>query len=262
MELQFTRYEKNDRLAIVTIDRPSVLNALSPDAHRELSAIWDDFQADKDLWVAILTGAGDRAFCVGSDLKWMAANPGEPFWVFHGGAMGFGGLCDRVDLHKPVIAAVNGLALGGGMVLALACDLIVAASDAEFGLPEARVGFTAGYGGIERLVRQIPEKLAMELILLGDRVSAEEAYRMGLVNRVVPNEDVMPTAVWLARRILEASPLALRADKQIAQRAYDTPLVVASNRVHSAMIELWGSQDYSEGARAFAERRRPEWKAQ
>ncbi len=259
MDLRFTTYETRGRIGIVTIDRPEVRNALHPDAHRELAEIWDAVAADDGVWVAILTGSGDRAFCAGSDLKWMRDNPGAPPWVLHGGPGGFGGLSDRSEFLTPVIGALNGPVFGGGVGLALACDLLVAAEHVVFALPEAGVGNTAGFGAIERVVRQLPEKVALEVILAGRRITAQEALAWGLVNRVVPASEVMDHAVELAERILEASPRAVRANKQIALGAKDLPIVDSSNRIRSAMIELWESSDPAEGHRAFVDKRSPRW---
>ena len=205
--------------------------------------------------MAILTASGDRAFCAGSDLKWMEANPDSPPWVLHGGAGGFGGLSDRADFFKPVVCALNGSVFGGGVGLALACDLIVASEDAVIALPEAQVGNVAGFGAIERLMRQLPEKLAMEIILTGRRIGALEALQWGLVNRVVAPDAVLLTAIELAERILAASPRATRANKQIAAGAKDLPVVDASNRIRSGMIELWESPEHAEGHQAFVEKR-------
>src|SRR5262245_14199006 len=193
MTLEFVRYEKRDRIAWVTINRPEVMNALHPPANEELSRVWDDFAADPDVWVAILTGAGDRAFSAGNDLKYTAQH-GVPRMP----AGGFAGLVAR-ELWKPLIAAVNGFALGGGLEIALACDVIIAAEHARLGLPEPRVGLMAAAGGVHRLPRHIPLKVAMGLMLTGRHLSAPEALRLGLVNEVVPGGDLLAVAERWAR---------------------------------------------------------------
>jgi enoyl-CoA hydratase/carnithine racemase len=199
MEYEYARYEKRDRVAVITINRPEVLNALHPPASAELSAIWDDFAADPDLWVAILTGAGDRAFSAGNDLKYTAAHAGRTAAQGAPVKGGFGGITARFDLVKPTIAAVNGWAMGGGCEMALACDLIIAAEHARFGLPEPRVGLFAGAGGVHRLPRQLPLKIAMGMILTGKAIDAQEAARWGLANEVVPAAELMGAAErWAA----------------------------------------------------------------
>src|SRR3954469_16340152 len=179
---EFCQSERDGRLFIVTIDRPEVMNALHAPANRELAAVFDEFANDPDLWVAIVTGAGDRAFSAGNDLKFQASGG-------QGGAQpaaGFGGLTPRYDLGKPVIAAVNGVAMGGGFEIALACDIIVADERAVFALPEVRVGLAALARGVHRLPRTIGPKHALGMILTGRRVSAAEGYQLGFVNEVVP----------------------------------------------------------------------------
>src|SRR5215207_9894374 len=170
MEYQYATYEKRDHLAFITINRPEVMNALHPPASEELSAIWDAFATDPDLWVAILTGAGDRAFSAGNDLKYTAAHANQPTGPRPPLKGGFGGITARFDLFKPIIAAGNGWAMGGGCEMALACDIIIAAEHARFGLPEPRVGLIAGAGGVHRLPRQLPLKIAMGMMLTGKQI--------------------------------------------------------------------------------------------
>src|SRR5689334_21459951 len=219
MELEFVRYEKRDRIAWVTINRPEVMNALHPPANEELSRVWDDFANDADTWVAVLTGAGERAFSAGNDLKWTAQHvmPRMP-------KGGFGGIASRDDLWKPVIAAVNGVALGGGLEIALACDIIVASESARLGLPEPRVGLMAAAGGVHRLPRHVPLKLAMGMILTGRHVPAAEAFRIGLVNEVVPHAEMMAAAERWANEILACSPLSVQASKQAALQGLAKPV--------------------------------------
>ncbi len=250
------RVERDGRVLLVTIDRPEVLNALHPPANFELEQVFDDFASDSDLWVAIITGAGDRAFSAGNDLKFQAS----------GGRVevpkrGFGGLTARFDNDKPIIAAVNGLAMGGGFEVALACDLIVAADTAEFALPEPRVGLAALAGGVHRLPRQIPVKQAMGMILTGRRVSAEEGLRLGFVNEVVPRAELMQAARRWADAILECAPLSVRASKQAALDGLDeASLEGAMTRRYDGLGRMLKSEDFVEGPRAFAEKRKPVWK--
>ncbi|MGH7899106.1 MAG: enoyl-CoA hydratase-related protein, partial [Candidatus Binatia bacterium] len=214
MKLEFVEYEKRDHIATITLNRPEVMNALHPPCHDEMAEIFDDFAADDEAWVAIITGAGDKAFSAGNDLKWTAQHGVPP--KFPKG--GFAAITRRFDLWKPLIAAVNGFALGGGFEIALACDLIVAAEHARFGLPEPRVGLMAAAGGVHRLPRQAPLKVAMGMMLTGKHITAAEAHRIGVVNEVVPAKDLMAAAERWAREIIECSPLSIQATKQAAMQ--------------------------------------------
>jgi len=261
MLYNFIRVEKRENLTIVTINRPEVMNALHPLACRELDEAFNEFSADPEAWVAIITGAGDRAFCAGNDLKWQADHGAETMRKMREALRGFfGGITRRYDCFKPMIAAVNGLALGGGFEIALACDIIVAAENATFGLPEPRFGMMARAGGAVRLPRQIPYHLAMGLILTGRRISAQEAYRLGLVNEVVPLAQLMPAAERWAGEILECAPLALRAAKESVLLGLNLPLEEAIPKIFSGIATMHESEDYVEGPRAFAEKRKPRWK--
>lgn len=256
-EHKHARTTAEDGVLTVTIDRPHVLNALSDEAHHELAAIFDGFAADPSQRVAILTAAGERAFCVGSDLK-AKAEAGTS--VEKGPATGFAGLCMRFDLNKPVIAAVNGHAFGGGVEIVLACDLAVAADHAVFSLPEPLVGLAAlGGGGLQRLVRQIPLKHAMRLILTGERIDARRAAELGLVNEVVPADRLMAKARELAQQIVRCAPLAIEASKAVALSSLSSPLERSILDQHPAAVRLWASQDAVEGPKAFAQKRRPVW---
>jgi crotonobetainyl-CoA hydratase len=254
---EFIRYEKEGRLAVVTIHRPEVMNALHPPAHVELAAAFDDFAADSECWVAIVTGVGEKAFSAGNDLKFTATKGTRSLTM---PASGFAGLTSRFDLFKPLIAAVNGLALGGGFEIALACDVVVAAEHARFGLPEPRVGLAALAGGMQRLVRMIPEKVAMGMMLTGKPISAARAAEIGVVNEVVPAAELMATARRWAAEMLQCSPLSLRASKQVAMQSRGMPLVDAMKKSYPAVGELLKSEDVGEGVRAFAEKRAPQWK--
>jgi crotonobetainyl-CoA hydratase len=253
---EFCRVEREGRLLVVTLDRPDVLNALHPPANFELEKVFDGFAADPELWVAIVTGEGSRAFCAGNDLKYQASRGGR----LEIPPTGFGGLTSRFDDAKPVIAAVNGLAMGGGFEIALACDLIVASETAVFALPEPRVGLAALGGGIQRLPRQIPLKQAMGMLLTGRRVSAAEGQALGFVNEVVPAAELMPAARRWAAAILECAPLSVRATKQAALASLGRPLEEAVSMRHEAIARMIRSEDFLEGPRAFAEKRPPQWK--
>jgi enoyl-CoA hydratase/carnithine racemase len=254
MSFEFIEYEKRDHVARVTINRPQVMNALHPDANEELARAWDDFAADPDAWVAILTGAGEKAFSAGNDLKWTAEH-GMPRMP----ATGFGGITARFDLWKPVIAAVNGFALGGGLEIALACDVIIAAEHATLGLPEPRVGLMAAAGGVHRLPRHIPLKVAMGMMLTGKPITASEALRLGLVNEVVPSAKLMETAERWAHEITECSPLSVQATKQAALQGLGKPLPDALTTPYEGVARLWASADSKEGPLAFAQKRKPRW---
>jgi enoyl-CoA hydratase/carnithine racemase len=254
---EFCQVEHDRHLCIVTINRPEVLNSLHPPANFELEAVFDDFVASPELWVAIITGAGDRAFSAGNDLKYTAS---------HGGRLqvnpkGFAGLTARYDNPKPVIAAVNGVAMGGGFEIALACDIIVASEKAVFALPEPRVGLAALAGGMHRLPRAIPLKHAMGMLLTGRRVSAEEGYRLGFVNEVVPDGEALEGARRWAEQILACAPLSVRASKQSAYEGLGkSSLEEACNTSYSEVVAMVKSEDFIEGPRAFAEKRDPVWK--
>ncbi len=261
MSFEFIRVDRKERLTIVTIDRPDVMNALHPPACREMNDAFNTFAEDPETWAAIVIGAGPRAFCAGNDLKWQAQHGAqalrEGLDSLNGG---FGGLTRRFDCYKPIIAAVNGLALGGGFEIALACDIIVAAENASFGLTEPKVGLMAAQGGVHRLPRQIPYHLAMGLMLTGERLSAEEASKLGLANEVVPPDRLMAAAEDWAARILGCAPLAIRATKEAATLGLDMPLEEAVLKVFPGMVTMRESEDYKEGPRAFAEKRKPLWK--
>jgi enoyl-CoA hydratase/carnithine racemase len=211
---QYSKVDIDGRLMVVTINRPEVYNALHPMANAELSDVFDEFAASPDLWVAIITGAGDKAFCAGNDLKYHAELRAKTGTRPQSPPKGFGGLTNRHDLDKPVIAAVNGVAMGGGFEIALATDIIVASEQARFALPEPRVGLAAGAGGMQRLSRQIPLKHAMGMMLTGRHVSAREGYDLGFVTAVVPHAQLMAEARRWAGQILECSPMSIRATKQ------------------------------------------------
>lgn len=247
---------RDGHLLEVTINRPEVRNSLHPPANEELDEIFDAYFADPDLWVAILTGAGDKAFSAGNDLVYSAS--GKSVWVPKNG---FAGLTSRRDMTKPVIAAVNGFAMGGGCEIALACHLIVADETATFALSEVKVGLVAGAGGLVRLPRAIPAKLANEMILTGKRITAAEAHSFGLVNRVVAPGTAMAGARALAAEILDGSPTSVRASLQImSETAGIADTIDAVTHNSPALDELLLSEDSVEGMTAFAQKRRPVWR--
>ena len=253
---RFCRLDRAGHVLTITIDRPEALNALHLDAHVELSRAFDLYAADPELRVAVITGAGDRAFCVGTDLKSLAQT-GSYAYPYGG----FAGITKRFDLLKPVIAAVNGLCLGGGVEILAACDLAVAAEHAQFGLPEPRVGLAAlGGGALQRLARTLPMKEAMGLVLTARRMGAAEAQRIGLVNDVVPMAELAARTRALVDELLACAPLALEASKQVMMQSLDEPgLEAAMNRRYPAAERMLASEDAKEGPRAFAEKRKPRW---
>jgi enoyl-CoA hydratase/carnithine racemase len=258
MGYEYATYEKKGHLAYVTINRPEVMNALHADASRELSGIWTDFRDDDEAWIAILTGAGERAFSAGNDLKVTAAGGGSAATM--GPVLGgFGGITNRFDIVKPIIAAVNGVAMGGGLEMALACDIIVAEEHARLALPEPRVGLMAGAGGVHRLPRHIPQKIAMGYMLTGKHMSAEEAHRWGLVNEVVPKGQAVAAAERWANEILMCAPICVRATKEASLKGLDAPLELTMSRSFEWTQRMRLSEDTKEGPRAFAEKRPPNW---
>lgn len=252
----FTTTEQDGHVLIVTINRPERMNALHPMANAEMGAIFDMFENNPDLWVAIVTGAGDRAFSAGNDLVYQAE--GNPKWY---PPMGFGGLTGRHNRTKPVIAAVNGVAMGGGFEIALACDLIIASENARFALPEPKVGLAALAGGLQRLPRQIGLKNAMGMILTGRHVFAAEGKELGFVNEVVPEGEALAAAKKWAGMMLECSPVSLRASLEVVRENFNHPnLEDAMTADYPAVAVLRNSEDFIEGPRAFAEKRKPNWK--
>ena len=240
-------YEKRDHVAYVTINRPESMNALNTRCHIELREIFEDYRDDPECWVAILTGAGDRAFCAGADLKEVADGNASR-------TLPWGGITRDFECFKPIIAAVNGMAFGGGT------ELVLAADTARFGLTEPRVGVVAGAGGLQRLPRQIPLKRAMGLILTGGRMDAHEAYTLGLVNEVVPAADLMEAAHRWAGEILLCSPTSVRLSKEIVIRSLEHASVAdAFATQDEPLSRLFASEDFKEGPRAFAEKRTPAW---
>ena len=253
---EHVRLRRDGHLLEVTINRPEARNSLHPMANDELDHVFDAYFADDDLWVAILTGAGEKAFSAGHDLVYSAS--GKPMWVPKNG---FAGLTSRPSMTKPVIAAVNGFAMGGGCEIALACHLVVADATAQFALSEVRVGLVAGAGGLIRLPRTVPAKVATEMILTGRRLTADEALAYGLVNRVVPAGTALEGARALAAEILQGSPTSVRISLRVMAETRGIPDVVAAvNHPTTAFDDLMASEDAIEGMTAFAAKRRPQWR--
>ncbi len=262
MDYEYITYEKKDRVAYVTVNRPEVMNAIHPATSRELGDAFDDFDKDPSCWIAVITGAGERAFSAGNDLKYQAQVGGERIAKEYRlvGKGGFGGITTRFDCYKPIIAAVNGYALGGGFEIVLASDIVIAADHATFGLPEASVGLIPGAGGVHRLPRHIPLKLAMGMMMTCKRITAQEAYSLGLVNEVAPAKELMPAVEKWISAILACAPLSIRAIKQCALEGMSYPLEEAFLRRRYSIQELLPhTHDYTEGPRAFAEKRKPRW---
>jgi enoyl-CoA hydratase/carnithine racemase len=256
------RYVKKDHLAHVTLDRPDVLNAMDLRMHEELAAVWDDVEADDDVRAAVLTGAGERAFSVGQDLRERARLDKvrqAPTTFGSRGQPGWPRLTERFQLTKPVIARVNGYALGGGFELALACDIIIAADHAVFALPEARLGLVPGAGGAFRLARQVPLKVAMGYLLTGRQMTAQVALQLGLVNEVVPFEELDRCVAAWTDDLLRCAPLAVRAIKEAVMRSLDMPLEQAFTTRFAWEQRRMLSHDAVEGPCAFAEKREPVW---
>ncbi len=258
---QAVRTERRGAVLEVTLDRPKA-NAIDRATSRELGDTFLGFRDDPELRVAIITCAGERIFSAGWDLK--AAAEGEEALDTEYGPGGFAGLTEIFDLNKPVIAALNGAAVGGGFEIALACDLIVAAEHVEVFLPEAKLGILASGGGIVRLGRQVPRRVAMEMLLTGRRMSAEEALRWGLFNAVVPMAELMATARALAEEIVAAAPLAVEATLEMLRDTEAMSGEESFAAMHGGQLDtyrrLLASEDAKEGPRAFAEKRDPVWR--
>ncbi|WP_045739898.1 enoyl-CoA-hydratase DpgD [Actinoplanes rectilineatus] len=254
--------ERSGHVARVTLNRPEVLNAMDLRMHEELADVWDDVEADDRIRAVVLTGAGNRAFSVGQDLKERARRDaaGTPASSFGSrGQPGWPRLTERFGLSKPVLARVDGYALGGGLELVLACDLVIASDRAVFGLPEARLGLVPGAGGVFRLIRQLPQKAALGYLLTGRRFDAAAAYRHGLINEVVPPGELDACVDGWVTDLVTSAPLSVRAIKEAALRSVDMPLPEAFTAVYRWEERRRRSADAVEGPRAFAEKRDPRW---
>jgi E-phenylitaconyl-CoA hydratase len=253
------KFSVDERVATIVLNRPEAMNALDPEMRQELVKIWERVRHDDDIWVVVVTGAGEKAFCAGADLKktmpcdesfarQLFSNPVPASTAAH------------MQTDKPIIAAVNGYAMGGGMEIALACDIRIASEHAQFALSEAKVGSIPGSAGTQRLPRAIGMSDAMLMLLTGDRIDAQEALRNGLVSRVVPHEALMPAAYEIARKIASNAPLSVRAIKRLVKRGMDLPLPHAIEAERYVFGLLYQSEDRIEGRRAFAEKRKPQYK--
>jgi len=251
-------YKKEGKIAIFTINRPQAMNALNMEAFQELHEAMVGFRDDPEPWVGIITGAGDKAFCSGVDVKEAAPfineGKGLPWEVVTSPMRG-------LDIWKPLIAAVNGLALGGGLEIALTCDMRIAVENARLGTPEVNLGLIPGLGATQRLPRMVPWCKAAEILLMGKPIDAQEAYRIGLVNKVVPPEQLMPTAKEWAEVICQAGPLAVRATKEAMIKGYNMTLEEGLQLEHSLEVYATSTEDFAEGTKAFVEKRKPAYKA-
>lgn len=249
-------YEKKDHVALITINRPEAHNSMNPQAEKEMADIWLNYRDDDGLWVAILTGAGDQAFCTGGDLKEYlpARMAGTAKANCYPRAENFGGL-PRTEVYKPIIAAINGYAIAGGLELVLCCDIRIAVQGAKFGLAEAKWGLMPGAGGTVRLPQNLPYAIAMEMLLTAKNIDAEEALRWGLINRVVPQKSLMEAAFETAELLCQCGPVALRAIKESALRG----LGFENGLNYEAFLfdSLQNTKDAKEGLKAFLEKRKP-----
>jgi len=246
--------ERRGKIEILRLNRPEARNAINPETSREIEAALDEIEADRDVWCVIITGTGP-VFCAGADLKVVAAGRGVDIMTERGG---FAGFVQR-EMTKPVIAAINGVALAGGFEITLACDLVVASEDAMFGLPEVQRGLLASAGGPIRLAQRVPLAVALELTVLGEPITAARAHELGLVNRVVPAEQVLDVAMAMADRIIANSPTAVRGGRALVRAAADATDSEAWDLNRRIMREVGSSPDALEGATAFVEKRAPNW---
>ncbi|MEE9557691.1 MAG: enoyl-CoA hydratase-related protein [Candidatus Adiutricales bacterium] len=252
-------YEVKDRIAYITINRPEAMNAMDPEVYSKLSEAWIDVRDNPDIWVAIITGAGERSFSAGMDLKASASSkPPEKANFFMTQKRMI--LNRGLEVWKPIIAAVNGYCLAGGMTLLFATDIRIAAEHAVFEISEVKRGILPGNGGTQRALKQLPYAVAMEMLLMGKRLTAQEALNYGLINRIVPMDDLLSTAEEYARKLCEHGPLALRAIKELAVRSQSLPLEDGIRLEASFQNFLRTTEDAKEGPRAFAEKRTPEYK--
>lgn len=257
-------YEKKGRIATITINRPEVRNAIDLDTGQELIKAWTDFRDDPQLWVAILTGAGDKAFSSGADLRGLGEfyQSMTPFQRRHLSetSPGLGGITRHLRIMKPIVAAINGYCFAGGLEMALACDFRLASDNAVFGLLEVTRGIIPGAGGTQRLPQIIPLPKALEMILLGRKIDAQEALRIGLVSEVFPLSHLMPSAFRLAEELCQNAPLAVQAAKEAVLRGLDLPLEEGLRLEQFLAEPVRRSEDAREGVQAFLEKRKPEFK--
>jgi enoyl-CoA hydratase/carnithine racemase len=256
MSYQHIIVDKSERVTTITLNRPEVMNAINPAMHDELQQAFDEFAADSEQFIGVVTGMGERAFCAGSDLKAIAASGKHVGYP----KSGYAGLIKRYDLPKPLVAAVNGVCLGGGFEIALACDIIIATDNASFGLPEPRVGAVALGGGIHRLARQIGLKRAMGYVFTSARISPEEGLQLGLINEIVAPAALAEATKRWCEEILKGAPMAIRASKEAIMRGLDEPSLADAlrNQEDYPAFYAWRrAADTKEGPKAFAEKRTP-----
>jgi len=247
--------ERRGHIEILTINRPEARNAINGAVSRLMSSAMDELAEDDDCWVVVITGSGEKAFTAGMDLKAFVGGERDEIMGAKGG---FAGLTRR-DFPKPMIAAVNGSALAGGLEVMLSCDLVVAAEHATFGIPEAKRGLIAGAGGLVRLPKRLPLAVALEMAMTGDTIDAGRAAALGLVNHVVPAASLLAEALALAERIAANAPLAVRYSKSVMKRAAEIPEAEGWKLNNEAMGVVFSSADAKEGPVAFAEKRAPQW---
>lgn len=253
-------FERRGRVAVVTINRPDAMNAIDPETNAELESAWQDFERDPELLVGVLTGAGDRAFSAGADLKTLIPLQREQARRREAPEWNFGGITRGARSSKPIVAAVNGHCLAGGLEMALACDIRLCSPNATFGLAEVRWAIIPGAGGTQRLPRAVPLGLALEMILSGNSIDAGEALRVGLVNRVVPLPDLVSEAVRLAETIASRGPLAVRAAKRAVLEGLNLGIEAGLELEAELFEQLMHTEDAVEGPRAFAEKRPPRFR--
>jgi enoyl-CoA hydratase/carnithine racemase len=258
------RYERHGRVRLITIDRPEKMNSLDFDANDRLVEAWREFDADDDAFVAVVTGAGERAFCAGADLKTytmaFARRPAPEFRRRFTNGPGFGGITRNLDIDKPIVAAVNGFAISGGFELALACDLRFCSPNAEFALQDAKWGFHACDGGLIRLPQIVGMGHAMEIVLSGERIDAEHAYRIGLVNRIWPAAELLGRTMDYAQMLARRSPLSHRFAKEVIRRSHGLAQAEALRLESSSFHDVGLTEDLAEGTTAFRERREADFK--
>ena len=256
-------YEKKGKIAYITINRPAAYNAMTMEMWYDLLKVWLDFRDDPNVWAAIITGTGDKAFCAGADLKQINQRHADadkhnrlfsavaPWHIFTRGV--------GTEVWKPVIAAINGMALGGGLEIAVACDIRIASENATLGVPEVKAAVIPGVGGTQRLPRLIPWGIALEMLMTGDSITAQEAYRVGLVNKVVPLKDLIPAAEAMANRINENAPLAVRAAKEAVYRGTQMSMSDGLRLEQLLSDMLLQTADGKEGPAAFSEKRKAKY---
>ncbi|MFA5861239.1 MAG: enoyl-CoA hydratase-related protein [Candidatus Thermoplasmatota archaeon] len=256
-------FQTRGHVALIELQRSEALNAIDPETSDALVAAWIRVRDDDEIRVAIITGAGEKAFCAGADIKkmgeWYARAPPHKRRETWDREPGLGGITRNLDAGKPIIAAVNGICFGGGLELALACDVRIASENATFALPEVKIGIIPGQGGTQRLPRAVPVGVALEMILTGEPIDAQRALSVGLVSRVVPRAELMPTALKMAETIARRAPRAVRHAREAVLRGVELHLDQALRLEQSLAEPLRDSEDNVEGRNAFAQKREPRW---